>query len=227
MGLEVAKNPSVLGMPIRRSIYFVLYPLSRLMLFLGVTYSQVDEIWRQAFVDAAKEDTGNGAPPTKSRVALLTGMTRPEASRYFDGNLKTLRFQPTAAARILREWRRTPRNGAPLEFVGAGSFSELCRNNTTNYTPRTFLSQFISIGSAEMSGDGLIRLLAMKNVSPNPSELFMVGLQATGRLLETIYHNLSPDSGVSLPRYQQLVFSRFIPRVNLSTARRKLRRLLE
>ena len=73
-----SQNPD----PLERALEMLLLPVVRLALKRGLAFGRFSEMLKRAYVAAARRDfTVPGRKLSLSRVAVLTGMTRKEASR--------------------------------------------------------------------------------------------------------------------------------------------------
>lgn len=64
------------------SCYSVLVPVARFLLRCGVSFREFEELARTAFVDVARDEYGiRGRPANISRISVVTGISRKEASR--------------------------------------------------------------------------------------------------------------------------------------------------
>lgn len=139
----------------------VLRPLARLMLRHGVTLYEFIAIARWVFAHVAMDHKRfflghrDAWAMTKSRCAVLTGMTRRQVDRQL-----SLDFPETEAARrnyhrgvrILEAWAAGPeyldahgvRRELPLR--GAGSFDQLVRQHCRDTSMRSMLDELLSRG---------------------------------------------------------------------------------
>lgn len=147
----------------------VLAPLARLALARGMTHAGLDELLRQALVEAA--DVQHAALPAHrrvSRIATTTGLHRREVTRLVD-QLRGSRL-PAAPARSLaselfHHWRTDPAYAAgsrapgaaadPVQDAGlprsgpAPSFESLAQHITRDVHPRSLLDELVRLGLAE------------------------------------------------------------------------------
>ncbi len=110
---------------LERAVVALLRPLVRLVLNRGMAYGQFAELLKRAYVEAAEEDfTVPGRKLTISRVAVLTGLTRKEASRLMQEEPSVSESQArrrvNRAARVVSAWAVDPAfqdaAGNPLEL---------------------------------------------------------------------------------------------------------------
>ena len=105
-----SQNPD----PLERALEMLLLPVVRLALKRGLAFGRFSEMLKRAYVAAARRDfTVPGRKLSLSRVAVLTGMTRKEASRLMkddpDRDLgKRMIRQVNRAARVVSAWVEDP-----------------------------------------------------------------------------------------------------------------------
>src|SRR5512134_2585040 len=102
----------------------MLRPLVRLLLGYGIPYKTFSDIAKSVYVDVATEEFGiPGRKQSKSRVSIITGLSRKEVLRVTrlpspDDLGATERYN--RAARVMAGWVRDPRfnreSGQPLEL---------------------------------------------------------------------------------------------------------------
>lgn len=199
---------------IRKAVYSMLYPVCRLLLRHGLNYRELVEILKKALVDAAREEGRiDGKPPTKARVAMLSGLTRQDTSRLLDSNLTEIPHKSNPQAQILGAWNSQPDwttgRGKPRD-LSMEQFAELCSRHTTSYTPTTILEDFMTSGKVEWTEREQLRLLGVEYSPADGTRRFVTGMLAVNRVLNTVLNNLSTEPGTDR-FYQQTVLSRFIP----------------
>lgn len=136
----------------------VLQPLARLAVARGMTYAPVDEIVRQAFVQAADDAHPELLPHRKvSHVATVTGLHRREVTRLVqalrDGSAKDSARPRSLVNELYTHWLSDPayrdRKGAPRVLPRQGpapSFESLAHAITRNVHPRTLLDELLRLG---------------------------------------------------------------------------------
>jgi hypothetical protein len=185
----------------------LLRPLVRLLLRNGIPYRTFSDIAKQVYVDVAMEDFGlPGRKQSKSRVSILTGLSRKDV-------LRVRRLPPTddlgagerynRAARVVAGWVRDPRfcngsgNPAELPFEeGSSSFRELVKTYSGDAPARAVLDELLRVGTVERKPDGMIRLLERSYI-PKRGEIEKIGILGvdTSYLIGTIDHNIRhPDA---------------------------------
>ena len=161
-----SSSPSFL----ERAVLALLRPLVRLVLKRGLAYGQFAELAKQAYVEVARRDFAvPGRKMTVSRVAVLTGLTRKEASRLLQqeppADSDNPRRRINRAARVLSAWIREAdyhdgRGGpASLAFDAESgpSFSRLVADHGGDVTPHAVLDELVRVGAIHTLKDGRLR----------------------------------------------------------------------
>jgi hypothetical protein len=211
----------------------VLRPLIRAVLRSGLSYKAFNDLVKWVYVDVSMKEFGiPGRKNSKSRVAVLTGLTRREVDRLVrmrepkEGSPERY----NRAARVLSGWSEDPMfqddSGQPrlLEVEGPSGFTELVRQYSGNQPYRAVLDELVRVGSVERVEDTSVRLLKAyyEPVSGEHEEerLNILGI-ATGDLLNTIVHNIR---GIDVtPFYQQEIYEH-IPNDRLIELREIMRK---
>ena len=92
--------------------YQLLLPLTRLLLRLGISWREMSELTKRAYVEAAAQDYAEKRRPVNtSRLAIMTGLTRKEVKRIRDllaaGNCLD-EVRSGAADAVLLGWHSDP-----------------------------------------------------------------------------------------------------------------------
>jgi uncharacterized protein DUF6502 len=141
-------------------------PLARLCIENGLILASLEEMLKSALVDVASTEFGVGnAPPTDSRVSVLTGVHRKDVKR-----LRTQIRQGVAqsialslAAEVIAHWISDPafhdRQGRPrpLPLAAHGkavaSFESLVIGVSRDVRPRVLLDELARVGAVDVAGD--------------------------------------------------------------------------
>lgn len=211
----------------------VLRPLVRAVLRSGMSYKAFNDLVKWVYVDVSmKEFTIPGRKNSKSRVAVLTGLTRREVDRLvrMEEPKEGTPERYNRAARVLSGWAEDPKfraaddQPAVLVIEGDGGFTELVRMYSGNQPYRAVLDELVRVGSVERVGSEHVRLLKAyyEPVSGKQEEekLNILGI-ATGDLLETIAYNIRRTDGHAF--YQQEIYER-VPAAKLPELRELIRR---
>lgn len=201
------------------AIIRLLRPLVRIALRNGVSYHAFTDLLRWVYTDIAGKHFGiPGRKVSKSRIAVLTGLTRREVDRLV--RIKEPRTgipeRYNRAARTLSGWAEDrdffADDGTPaiLPFEGERSFSEVVRRYSGNQPARAVLDELVRVGAVERLGDGYTIKLVKTYYEPvrgdqEAEQIAIMGLSA-GDLLSTIDHNIRAEPEQRL--YQQEVYER-------------------
>ncbi|GAB4197100.1 MAG: hypothetical protein Tsb002_30910 [Wenzhouxiangellaceae bacterium] len=199
-------------------------PLVRIMLRHGVSFRTCADWLRWCYVDVAQREFAlPGRKQSKSRVAVLTGLTRVDVDRLLSSappHKSEQDEQYHRAARVLSAWRYEKdycnEAGDPLvlnfDNNGGPSFADLVNRHSGGTPPRAVLDELERIGCVEILSGRRIRLLREQFVTANDEqELVNMGIlgMSTGRLLDTIDNNL--HQGEAERRLQLMVLHPKIP----------------
>lgn len=211
----------------------VLRPLIRAVLRSGLSYKAFNDLVKWVYVDVSmREFTIPGRKNSKSRVAVLTGLTRREVDRLVrmrepkEGTPERY----NRAARVLSGWAEDPQFQNPdgsarlLNVDGNDGFMELVRQYSGNQPYRAVLDELVRVGSVERIDGDQVRLLKAyyEPVTGRQEEekLNILGI-ASGDLLETIAYNIRRTDAP--PFYQQEIYERF-PEEKLAELRELIRK---
>jgi len=152
MGQEVKDH-------LRRALSLMFKPLVRLLIAQGVTHAEFAETAKEVYVETALRHFETDGRVNRSRVAILTGLTRKEVKNVIDRALATDQKEKTFSrpARVLTGWYSDPRfqgpYGIPLELPydaaesAEPSFIELVKQYSGDMAPRQMLNQLLESGS--------------------------------------------------------------------------------
>lgn len=162
---------------LRNTIERILVPLSRLAVSQGLPYAEAEELFKRAYVRAARETRQNaGAAGARdvSQVSVATGIGRREVKRISDSLQPQTEQRPAPATRVFLRWVSDPgwhdADGRPLTLPRAGpapSFEALAGSVTRHVHARSLLDELCRLGLAEFDPDGqTVRLLRDSFVPP-------------------------------------------------------------
>lgn len=175
MGQEVKDH-------LRRAIGLTLKPLVRLLIAQGVTHAEFSETAKEVYVEVALRRFENEGKVNKSRIAILTGLTRKEVKNVVDRALETSYKEKTHSrpARVLTGWHSDPvyqgPYGIPLELPyessvdGEPTFVDLVKNYSGDMAPRQMLNQLLESGAVvEVDGryKAVSRIFMHSKLSPS------------------------------------------------------------
>jgi hypothetical protein len=175
MGQEVKDH-------LRRAIALTLKPLVRLLIAQGVTHAEFSETAKEVYVEVALRRFENREKLNKSRIAILTGLTRKEVKNVIDRSLATSFKEKTHSrpARVLTGWYSDPAYqgpyGIPLELPYESSdgeepsFVRLVKEYSGDMAPRQMLNQLLESGAViEVEGryKAVSRIFMHSKLSPS------------------------------------------------------------
>ncbi len=185
----------------------MLQPIIGLLLRGGMPYMHFANIAKSVYVRVAATEFGSGGQLTStSRIAILTGLSRPQVKRERE-HLTSPATSPAAnsydhlrhAARILLGWHTDPEfvdaDGAPRvlrETGGSASFAGLYERYSGKVVPATaMLKELLEVGAIEATEDGGLRVVTRfyTPAPTDPASWARVCL-AVADLAETGKHNL-------------------------------------
>ena len=152
MGQEVKDH-------LRRALSLMFKPLVRLLIAQGVTHAEFSDTAKEVYVETALRHFETAGKVNKSRVAILTGLTRKEVKNVIDRALTSSHKgkHHSRPSRVLTGWYSDPRfqgpYGIPLELPydsgteDAPCFVDLVRRYSGDMAPRQMLNQLVEAGS--------------------------------------------------------------------------------
>jgi hypothetical protein len=163
MGQEVKEH-------LRSALSLMFKPLIRLLIAQGVTHAEFSETAKEVYVEVALKSFEAEGKVNRSRVAILTGLTRKEVKHVIDRTIETGYEERTYSRpeRVLTGWYADPGfqgpYGIPLELPYESSdsdeksFVKLVKQYSGDMAPRQMLKQLIESGSV-IEIDGRIKVL--------------------------------------------------------------------
>jgi hypothetical protein len=179
----------------------ILPPLIRLLIGLGISAPEFASTCRRIYVQAAADRLAQHAKRiSKSRIAIVTGLTRAEVTKLLKPGAQretVLHARLHRAERVLHGWRTDPefvsRNKRPRELPLKGrhrSFEALVKRYSGDIPPRAMLDELRAMSAARKQRNGSICMNARREVSPvRARDIAALGNQARA-LLDTLCHNL-------------------------------------
>lgn len=201
-----------------RAAMRIFRPLVRILLRHNVSYKTCADWLRWCYADVAHADFRiPGRKPTKSRVAVLTGLTRIDVNQLLATpapDQVPQEEQYHRAALVLSGWAHDPEfraDGKPLPTLpyeaddDAPSFARLVTRHSGGAPARAVLDELERNGAVKVGEDRTIELVRTRYISrADATDLQTADIfgMACGDLIETIAHNWQPDSDA---RWLQLV----------------------
>ena len=149
---------------LRDAAQAVLAPLARLCVAQGLPFAQAEELFKCAYVRAARDArraAGAATARDVSQVSTSTGINRREVNRI-TAELQPLAVQrPAAATQVFHRWisnkKLRDKSGLPKTLPRTGkapSFESLATSVTRHVHPRSLLDELCRLGLAHLSEDG-------------------------------------------------------------------------
>lgn len=201
-----------------RAAMQIFRPLVRILIRHNVSFKTCADWLRWCYADVAYQDFRiPGRKPTKSRVAVLTGLTRVDVNQLLSQPAPDevpQQEQYHRAALVLSGWandRAFRADGAPLATLpfdsedDVPSFSSLVARHSGGAPARAVLDELERNGAVRVREDRTIELVRTRYIARaddadlQTAEIFGM---ATGDLITTIAHNWKQENG---DRYLQLV----------------------
>ena len=186
----------------------LLRPLVRILLRQGLSFSEFAELAKREFMEIAWDEfTPEGARPSDSRVAIMTGLTRKEVKRLRESRTDNADDQQgqhkNRASRVLSGWYRDPEfcgdDGAPRVLPMDGddnSFAQLVKRYSGDMPPRAMLEELKRVGAITPLDDGRVQVNSRSYVphADDPEVIRLFG-DSVSDLINTWSHNLEAQNG--------------------------------
>lgn len=199
----------------------MLRPLVRILLRHGISFAEFADIVKAVYVEIAVTDFKvEGKRGTKSRIAVITGLTRKEVSRVVESareNSDDSKSNLNRVARVLAGWHTDPDfigpYGMPLEIryeeggLSAVNFSTLVRRYSGDMSPRSMLDELMRVGAVVETEPGWLKVLRRVY---EPQTLAMDNFERVGEVVknfvDTVDFNLQKKEAGS-GRFERIVYS--------------------
>jgi predicted XRE-type DNA-binding protein len=182
----------------------LLRPLIRILLRNGVAFGEFAEVAKEVYVDvAAKDFKVPHRKMSQARIAILTGLTRKEVSRFY-GDKKTQgkeeqKNNVNRVTRVLTGWHTDTEFSGPyglpleLEFEGrnGSDFCSLVQHYSGDMAARAMLDELLRIGAVKETESGWYKVLTRTYLPDTdaPASLDLLGTEVQ-RFISTIDHNI-------------------------------------
>ena len=190
---------------LRSALSLMFKPLVRLLIAQGVTHAEFSDTAKEVYVETAVRHFEADGRINKSRIAILTGLTRKEVKNVIDRAL-TIDYKErtySRPARVLTGWYSDPAfqgpYGIPLELSYESSeeeeksFVELVRRYSGDMAPRQMLNQLIASG-AVVDVDGRYKVLSRTFTHSTLSPALISRLGSVGyRVFSSAAKNIDLD----------------------------------
>ena len=185
-------------------------PLVRILLRQGISYGEFSEVIKAVYVEIAVKDFKvTGRKATRTRVAVMTGLTRKEVKRVIDEAQKgeiELKSNFNRVMRVLVGWH-TDANfigpyGMPLELQYETSnpteptVSMLVRRFSGDMSPRSILDELIRVEAVRETDVGWYRVLR-RDYIPEPQGI--LNFERTGTVVRNFVNTVDFNMTKSAP----------------------------
>jgi len=179
----------------------LLGPLVRILLRQGISYAEFSEVAKAVYVEVALKDFKVvGRRTTRTRIAVITGLTRKEVKRVIDEALRE-KYEPktrfSRLGRVLVGWHTdtdfTGPYGMPLELQyethidDEPTFSELVKRHSGDMSPRAILDELIRVGAVRETDIGWFRVLRREYI---PEALGQQNFDRTGLVIRNFVNTV-------------------------------------
>lgn len=184
----------------------MLPPLVRILIGLGISAPEFSSVCKQVYVETAADRlTRSAKRVSRSRIAIVTGLTRAEVTRLLDARVsgrQTQQWHLHRASRVLNGWFTDPdfasRRGRPrdLPLKGRrGSFEALVKRYSGDIPPRAMLDELNAMSAIRRQKNGRIRVSRREIAGQSMASQDIASVGITARaLLDTLCHNLEDPS---------------------------------
>ena len=194
-------------------------PLVRVLIRNGVSFGELAEVLKNVFVEVAGRDFQiEDRKTSRSRVAIITGLTRKEVARQEDILQSGLALQMVGnlnrVTRVLEGWHSDPAftgpYGMPLELPfessASSSFASLVRKHSGDMAPRAMLDELIRVGVVQQTASGAFKVLARAYI---PRDFHPDALERFGEVVHDFIctYELNMYKGVAAGRFERNVFA--------------------
>lgn len=210
--------------PVTDALEDLLEPIARLCVVRGIQFEQAEELFKRAFVQAAR--AAQAAPGRRdiSRISIATGINRREVTRLSDPKMPRSPQRMSPATQVYTHWvsyaeyrsrgrpRRLPRHGP------APSFESLAHAVTRDVHPRSLLEELCRLGLARLSDDGEWVEALAGGVVPSEDNARMLGFLAAnaGDHLRAAVANVLDGER---QHFEQALFSNTVSQASAATVR--------
>lgn len=213
---DVSPNPEPSGASgaLLGALRLLLAPIARLCLGRGVRFDTAEEVFKGAFVDAARalRPSSDGTRDV-SRVSTTTGLSRREVTRLANDLREPPLVRPSLATQVFTRWMSTPalhdEHGHPKALMRLGrapSFEALAQSVTRDVHPRSLLEELCRLGLArhDVATDTVQAVQARFAPHEDEARMFaFLGSNAGDHLAASVENVLAEQS----PHLEQAIFA--------------------
>ena len=199
----------------------LLRPLVRILLRQGISFAEFADILKAVYVEVAVSDFRViGKRGTKSRIAVISGLTRKEVSRVIEvagAEKEGARSNLNRVARVLTGWHTDPDflgpYGMPLEIryeeegINTVNFSKLVKRYSGDMSPRSMLDELMRVDLVIETEPGWLKVLRRDY---EPQSLALDSFERVGgvikNFIDTVDFNLQKEQ-TGRSRFERIVYS--------------------
>ena len=174
-----------------------------------IRFAEFSEVAKAVYVEIALKDFKvSGRKATRTRIAVMTGLTRKEVKRVIDEATKEryeLKTSYNRLSRVLVGWHTdsdfTGPYGLPLELqyetgiLDEPTVSTLVRKHSGDMSPRSILDELIRVGAVRETDAGWYRVLRRDYI---PEAQGVHNFERVGNVIrnfvDTVDHNITKDA---------------------------------
>jgi hypothetical protein len=193
-------------------------PLVRVLIRNGVSFGELAEVLKSVFVEVAARDFQIDERTSRSRVAIITGLTRKEVARQEEILRSGLALRMVSnlnrVTRVLEGWHSDPSftgpYGMPLDlpFESSSSpcFAGLVRKHSGDMAPRAMLDELIRVGVVQQTALGTFKVLARAYI---PRDFHPDALERFGEVVHDFIctYEFNMYKGAGPGRFERKVFA--------------------
>lgn len=156
---------------LRLALRMMLKPIAKLLIAQGITHQEFSEAAKEAYVEMALRHFDKPGKLNRSRVAILTGLTRKEVAKVIERAMRQeyQSRQFSRPGRVLHGWYNDPDyvgpygipHEIPYERVDGASqspsFVHLVRTYSGDQSPRQMLEELLRVGAIKELDDGSLK----------------------------------------------------------------------
>ena len=197
----------------------LMQPLVRVLIRNGVSFGELAEVLKNVFVEVAARDFQiEDRKISRSRVAIITGLTRKEVAKQEEilrsGQELRMVSNLNRVTRVLEGWHSDPEftgpYGMPLELPfessTSTSFTGLVRRHSGDMAPRAMLDELIRVGVVQQTASGAFKVLARAYI---PRDFHPDALERFGEVVHDFIctYEFNMYRGAGPGRFERKVFA--------------------
>jgi hypothetical protein len=165
-------------------------PLVRILLRQGISFAEFSEVAKAVYVEVALKDFKvSGRKATRTRIAVMTGLTRKEVKRVIDEAIKEryeLKTSFNRLTRVLVGWHTDP------DFTGPYGV----KRHSGDMSPRSILDELIRVTAVRETDVGWYRVLRRDYI---PEAQGVHNFERTGGVIRNFINTIDFNMTKSAP----------------------------